>query len=59
MKIAWNRLTPSSIESSYRTVLPQYHFICKPEVYRIKALVFYGLKYRSALFINELPAKKA
>jgi len=46
IKIAWNRVTPSTIAVSYHSVLPLYHQICKAEVYRIKTLVYCGLQDR-------------
>lgn len=46
IKVAWNRITPSTIVNTYYSVLPFYHEICKAEVYRVKSLVYYGLKNR-------------
>eukprot|EP00029_Vermamoeba_vermiformis_P009268 TRINITY_DN456_c0_g1_i1.p1 TRINITY_DN456_c0_g1~~TRINITY_DN456_c0_g1_i1.p1 ORF type:complete len:1376 (+),score=450.52 TRINITY_DN456_c0_g1_i1:223-4350(+) len=46
IKIAWNRITPSTIGLSYHNVLPLYHSMCKAEVYRIKTIAYYAMVNR-------------
>lgn len=47
IKIAWNRITPSTIGLSYHNVLPLYHSMCKTEVYRIKTIAYYAMVNRA------------
>uniref|UniRef100_A0A6B2L733 JmjC domain-containing protein n=1 Tax=Arcella intermedia TaxID=1963864 RepID=A0A6B2L733_9EUKA len=49
IKVAWNRIMPSTLWSSYE-VLENYHSLCKPEIYRIKTIAFYALKNRIQLW---------
>ncbi|KAF9345157.1 hypothetical protein BGX26_003459 [Mortierella sp. AD094] len=39
VKIAWNRITPDSLETSIKDVLPRYREICHKEAYKMKSVV--------------------
>uniref|UniRef100_A0A6B2KY82 JmjC domain-containing protein n=1 Tax=Arcella intermedia TaxID=1963864 RepID=A0A6B2KY82_9EUKA len=45
LKVAWNRIFPSTVEQSYESLL-SYHKYQKPPVFRVKALAFCGAKNR-------------
>jgi hypothetical protein len=47
IKVAWNRITASTIGLSYHNVLPLYHSMCKNEVYRIKTIAYYAMLNRA------------
>ncbi|KAJ3054593.1 hypothetical protein HK102_011490, partial [Quaeritorhiza haematococci] len=44
IKVAWNRMTVSSLELCVSTVLPNYKQHFRPEVYRINAMIHYTLQ---------------
>lgn len=43
-KIAWNRITPQTLEYAFEDQIPLYQLICRPEVYKCKAIVRYSLQ---------------
>jgi hypothetical protein len=43
VKISWNRLPPSCIETAYFRVLPRYRDVGREETYRVVGLAYYGL----------------
>eukprot|EP01133_Synstelium_polycarpum_P020631 gene20631-24781_t len=46
IKVAWNTVTIRSISISYFSSLPLLRSATKPELYRIKAIVYYSLRRR-------------
>ncbi|KZO97856.1 hypothetical protein CALVIDRAFT_479617 [Calocera viscosa TUFC12733] len=39
MKLSWSRMLLSSLVLAYRSELPIYHRVCRPEVYSVKLLI--------------------
>ncbi|KAI8062171.1 hypothetical protein BC940DRAFT_349729 [Gongronella butleri] len=44
VKIAWNRMSEMSLLRGIKSQLPMYQKICRPEVYKCKAAVYFALK---------------
>ncbi|KAG0239234.1 hypothetical protein BGW41_007850 [Actinomortierella wolfii] len=43
-KASWNRMTAPGMDFAVNMVLPRYQEICRPEGYRIKTVIKYGLE---------------
>ncbi|KAI7866587.1 hypothetical protein BDF14DRAFT_813689 [Spinellus fusiger] len=52
MKIAWNRVTPYSLEKALRHQVPIYQSIARPETYKCKSIVHCTLE-GSDIFLDE------
>jgi len=45
IKVAWNRIVPRCLDAALSEIMV-YHAINKPEVYKVRAMVYYALKNR-------------
>ncbi|CAO3629842.1 unnamed protein product [Mucor hiemalis] len=43
VKIAWNRVTAQTLANAFEDQLPLYQIVCRPEVFKCKAIVYYTL----------------
>jgi hypothetical protein len=43
VKVAWNRVSALMIRDSY-SILSTYHYLNKPEIYRIKTVIYFTLR---------------
>jgi hypothetical protein len=68
LKVAWNRITPQTLDHAFKDQLPLYKIVCRPEVYKCKAIIRFaldtwcksmaGIQSSYAEAINNLPAMK-
>lgn len=43
VKVAWNRVTAQTLSNAFEDQLPLYQIVCRPEVFKCKAMVYYTL----------------
>ncbi|KAF4603831.1 hypothetical protein EYR40_001003 [Pleurotus pulmonarius] len=48
IKMSWSRMTIRGLMTAYYHELPLYRRVCRPEIYKIKSIVFYTLLRRAS-----------